>query len=40
VKPRLAAHLGEVFGLQIRAAEREELMQQLQAAEHTIAVPA
>jgi lipoyl(octanoyl) transferase len=40
VKPRLAAHLGEVFGLQIRVAEREELLQQLQAAEHTIAVPA
>jgi lipoyl(octanoyl) transferase len=40
VKPRLAAHFGEVFGLQIRVAEREELLQQLQAAEHTIAVPA
>jgi len=40
VKPRLAAHLGEVLGLQIRVAEREELLQQLQAAEHTIAVPA
>lgn len=41
VKPRLAKHLGEVFGLQMRAAGgREELLQQLEIAEQALALPA
>ena len=33
VAPRIAAHLGEVFGLEMRAASREELEEVLRAAE-------
>ena len=41
VKPRLAKHLGETFGLQMRAAGgREELLQQLEIAEQALALPA
>ena len=40
VKPRLAKHFGEIFGLVTRAAGREELREQLERAEQEIAVPA
>ena len=40
VKPLLANHLAEVFGLQMRVAQREELLQKLEAFEQALAVPA
>jgi lipoyl(octanoyl) transferase len=40
VKALLAKHLGEVFGLQMRVAQREELLQKLEAFEQALAVPA
>src|SRR5439155_13216888 len=40
VTPRLAAHFGEVFGLQMRAADRSELFERLNEAERVVAVPA
>ncbi len=43
VAPRIARHFGEVFGLEMRTASREELLQRLRATdavEHTIGVPA
>jgi lipoyl(octanoyl) transferase len=39
VKPWLAKHLGELFGLEMRAAAREDLLERLEEAERT-AVPA
>jgi lipoyl(octanoyl) transferase len=38
VKPLLAKHLGEVFGLQMQPAGREELLQRLERAEQAVAV--
>jgi lipoate-protein ligase B len=38
VKPKLAKHLGEVFGMQIREIGRAELLGQLEVAEQNIAV--
>jgi len=40
VKPPLAAHFGEVFGLRMREADRKELLEQLEEAERAVAVPA
>jgi len=40
VKPLLAKHLGEVFGLQMQPAGREDLLQQLEIAEQALALPA
>jgi len=40
VKPRLAAHFGDVFGLQMRAADGNELLNRLKEAERAVAVPA
>ena len=40
VKPRLAAHFGEVFGLEVRPADRSELLERLEEAERAVAVPA
>ena len=40
VKPRLAKHLGGVFGLEMRTEGREELLERLERAEQALAVPA
>jgi lipoyl(octanoyl) transferase len=40
IKPLLAKHLGEVFGLTIRTAPREELFEKLQEFEQALPVPA
>jgi lipoyl(octanoyl) transferase len=40
VKPRIATHLGEVFGLEMSEASRFELLERLQEAEQPIAAPA
>src|ERR1700756_820535 len=40
IKPRLAKHVGEVFGLTIRTAPREELFEKLQEFEQALPVPA
>jgi lipoyl(octanoyl) transferase len=40
IKPRLAKHLGEVFGLTIRTARREELFEKLQEFDQALPVSA
>jgi lipoyl(octanoyl) transferase len=40
VAPRLAKHLGELFGLQLKETSREELLERLADAEHAVAVEA
>ena len=40
VKPKMARHFGEVFGLEMKAESREELLEKLEIAEQMIAVPA
>jgi lipoyl(octanoyl) transferase len=40
VKPRIASHLGEVFGLEMKKASRLELLEKLQEAEQPVAAPA
>ena len=40
IKPLLAKHLGEVFGLTTRTATREELFERLQEFEQALPVPA
>jgi lipoyl(octanoyl) transferase len=40
VKPLLARQFGEVFGLTVRTAKREELLQKLQEFEHALPVSA
>jgi len=40
VAPKLARHFGEVFGLEMRAASREELLATLEVAEQLVTVPA
>jgi len=40
VKPRLAKHLGDVFGLEMRTVGRDELMGKLGEAERAVAIPA
>src|SRR5690348_10503119 len=39
-KPRLATHFGEVFGLEVRPADRSELLERLEEAKRAVAVPA
>ncbi|HEY2544733.1 MAG TPA: lipoyl(octanoyl) transferase LipB, partial [Candidatus Acidoferrum sp.] len=39
VKPRIANHFGEVFGLAMRRGSREELIQQLERVEQAVEVP-
>jgi lipoyl(octanoyl) transferase len=40
VKSRLAVRFGEVFGLEVRPADRSELLERLEEAERAVAVPA
>jgi lipoyl(octanoyl) transferase len=40
VKPRMAKHLGEIFGLEIVAVGREKLLERLAESERALAVPA
>jgi len=40
VAPKVAGHFGEVFGLEMTAASREELFAKLEVAERLVAVPA
>jgi lipoyl(octanoyl) transferase len=40
VAPKMARHFGDVFGLKMRAGAREELLERLELAEQTVAVPA
>jgi lipoyl(octanoyl) transferase len=40
VAPRIAAHLGEVFGLELKEASRAELLEKLQEAEQPMAASA
>ena len=40
VRPLLAKHVGEVFGLTVRTAQREELFEKLQAFEQAMPVSA
>jgi lipoyl(octanoyl) transferase len=40
VTPRMARHFGEVFGLQMKAGSRGELLEKLEIAEQMVAVPA
>jgi lipoate-protein ligase B len=39
VRPRLAAHFGEVFGLQMHSSDQQELLERLEEAERAVAVP-
>jgi lipoyl(octanoyl) transferase len=40
VAPRIAKHLGELFGLEMKEASKRELLQKLEQAEHSVAVSA
>ena len=40
VAPKIVAHFGDVFGLEMTAGSREELLEKLEIAEQMIAVPA
>jgi lipoyl(octanoyl) transferase len=40
VAPKMARHLGDVFGLEMTAGSREELFEKLEIAEQAVAVPA
>jgi lipoyl(octanoyl) transferase len=40
IKPMIAKHLGEVFGLTIQTAPREELFEKLREFEQALPVPA
>ncbi len=40
VMPRMAKHLGELFGLEMKEASREELLEKLEHAEQSVTVPA
>jgi lipoyl(octanoyl) transferase len=40
VEPKMVRHFGEVFGLEMKAGSREELLEKLEMAEQMIAVPA
>lgn len=40
VAPRVAKHLGEIFGLDLKEASMNELLQKLEQAEHAVAVEA
>jgi lipoyl(octanoyl) transferase len=40
VAPRIASHLGELFGLEMKKASKEELLQKLEYAEQSVVVSA
>jgi lipoyl(octanoyl) transferase len=40
IRPRMVRHFGDVFGLEMKAESREELLEKLEIAEQMIAVPA
>ena len=40
VRPRITRHLGEVFGLEMREAEKKELLEKLEQAEKAVTVSA
>ena len=40
VKPKLAAHLAEVFGLELQRIDRTELLEKLETAEQPVAATA
>jgi lipoyl(octanoyl) transferase len=40
IRPRMVRHFGDVFGLEMKAGSREELLEKLEIAEQMIAVPA
>jgi lipoyl(octanoyl) transferase len=40
ILPRIARHFGDVFGLEMRDATREEFLQMLERSEQSVAVPA
>ena len=40
VKPKLAAHLAEVFGLELQRIDRAELLEKLETAEQPVAATA
>ena len=40
VRPKLAKHLGEVFGLELQKIDRAELLEKLEAAEQPVAATA
>jgi hypothetical protein len=40
VAPKIVAHFGDVFGLEMAAVSREELLEKLERAEQLVAVPA
>jgi lipoyl(octanoyl) transferase len=40
VAPRLAKHLGELFGLEVKETSKKELLEQLEHAEHSVVVSA
>ena len=40
VAPRIVAHFGDVFGLEMKLGSREELLEKLEIAEQAVAVPA
>jgi lipoyl(octanoyl) transferase len=40
VEPKIVAHFGDVFGLEMKPGSREELLEKLEIAEQVIAVPA
>ncbi len=40
VAPRIAKHLGELFSLEMKETSKEELLQKLEHAEHSVAVSA
>ena len=40
IKPLLAKHLGQVFGLTVRTAQREEIFEKLEAFEQALPVSA
>jgi lipoyl(octanoyl) transferase len=40
VKPGIARHLGELFGLEMQIASKEQLLEKLEQVEQTVTVPA
>jgi hypothetical protein len=40
IAPRIAEHFGEVFGLELKATSRTELLEELQQAEQPMAASA
>ncbi|HEX9457206.1 MAG TPA: hypothetical protein VF935_06180, partial [Candidatus Acidoferrum sp.] len=40
VAPRIARHLGELFGLEMQEASKKEMLERLEQAERSVAVSA